>query len=130
MAASKKNGKLDLIGTFEAHLILGVERSRIARFLHDNARGKGKIAEPAAEPQCGPIWKREEIIETAKQMHVASGTGETFEEWMAERAARRAAALPNPLTPDDLEGIIRCPLLPAGRKLLLGAGKKKHPVAA
>lgn len=106
----RANGKgLDLLGTFEAHLILGVERSRIARFLDDNEDGKDKIPVPDAVLKCGPIWRRERIEERARRMYDEAGQPNGpagFEGWMIERAVRRAAALPNPLTRDELEAII------------------------
>ncbi len=107
------NGRLDLVGAYEAHLILGVERSRIARLLHDNARGKQKVAEPLAELQCGPIWLRSQIEETAREMYDAASTpyGDDeagFDRWIVERARKRAESLP--LTDEQLEAIIRRPL--------------------
>lgn len=103
--------KLDLVGTFEAHLILGVERSRIARFLAENEQGKDKIPEPLAEPKCGPIWLRSQIEERAAQMYAEAGSpyGKTkagLDRWVVERAQRRAEALPNPLSPAELGTII------------------------
>lgn len=124
--ALDKDGKADLVGTFEAHLILGVERSRIARFMHDNARGKRKIAEPIAEPQCGPIWTREQLEETAREMFEAAGSQGDFDEWMIERALKRAAALPRPLTAQELEGILGRELSPEQASRLA----ELEPVAA
>jgi len=105
--------KLDLVGTFEAHLILGVERSRISRFLHENEDGKDRIAEPLDTPRCGPIWHRAQIEATAKKMYAAAGSphGKTragFDRWVVERAVKRA--LPLGLPADELSAIIRRPV--------------------
>lgn len=107
---------IELVGTFEAHLILGVERSRIARFLHDNAAGRRKIAEPVAVLQCGPIWLKDDIEATAREMYDREAAGADvppFDEWVVVRALKRAAALPNPLSAGELEAIIgrRVPVL-------------------
>lgn len=108
-----KNGHLDLVGTFEAHLILGVERSRIARFLDENSEGKDKIPAPGAILKCGPIWKREEIELRARRMYVEAGEPygpKGFDKWVVERALKRALALPSPLGAKGLEAIIRRPV--------------------
>lgn len=92
-----ESGPLDIVGTFEAHLILGVERSRIARFLDENREGKDKIPLPDAEPRCGPIWRRQRIEERAARMYAEAGSphGKSkkgLDQWIVERAAKRAAA--------------------------------------
>lgn len=108
--ALTENGTLDAVGVFEAHLILGVERSRIARFLRDNEQGRRRIADPIAVLQCGPIWLREDVEETAKEMWRKANPGVPFDEWVSERAAKRASELTNPLSEQQLAAIIRRPL--------------------
>jgi hypothetical protein len=119
------DGRLELVGAFEAHLILGVERSRIARFLHENAKGKQRIAEPIAEPQCGPIWLRADIEASARELWEAAGSPGTFDEWVVERAVKRAAALSRPLPRAELEEIL-------GRRLTSAQASElgSEPVAA
>jgi hypothetical protein len=111
---AKKNGHLDVVGTFEAHLILGVERSRIARFLDENRQGGDKIPEPDAVLKCGPIWYRENIEARARRMYEettgGAGVGGEFDKWVVKRAVRRANQLPSPITEAELERIIRRPV--------------------
>lgn len=109
--AKAKDETLDLIGTFEAHLILGVERSRIARFLSDNAEGKHKIPDPVSRPYCGPIWHRRQIESKVSEMYARDGSpyGKDragLDKWVVERAIKRAQALPKPLTADELSAIL------------------------
>jgi hypothetical protein len=110
---------LDVVGTFEAHLILGVERSRIARFLEENRKGLDKIPLPDATPRCGPIWRRRRIEQRAARMYAEAGhphgdSQEGLDRWIVERAMRRAAAAGLPLESEDaraeLEEILRRPL--------------------
>ena len=123
MARARRNGDLDLVGTYEAHLILGVERSRIARWLDENARGKAKIPEPAGRLpdgeypggrlKCGPIWRRAAIEAKLRELAVESGIdpdSPAFDPWAAERSAQRAGQMKPPLTIDELEAIIRRPV--------------------
>jgi hypothetical protein len=105
--------KLDLVGTFESHLILGVERSRIARFLGENELGKDKIPEPITTRPlaCGPVWFRWQIEERAARMYEAAGApygrGRAgLDRWVVERAVKRALALPKPLPPRELGAVI------------------------
>jgi hypothetical protein len=62
MARNGRKPKLELVGTYEAAEILGVERSRIARWLKENSRGKPKIPEPVVRLACGPIWLKADIV--------------------------------------------------------------------
>lgn len=113
MARARRNGDLDLVGTYEAHLILGVERSRIARWLDENARGKVKIPEPAARLKCGPIWRRTAVEGKLRELAAEAGIdpdGEAFDAWAAERSAQRARQMKPPLPVDQLEAIIRRPV--------------------
>ena len=109
-----RNGDLDLVGTYEAHLILGVERSRIARWLDENAQGKNKIPEPAARLKCGPIWRRAAIEGRLRELAAEAGVdprGAAFDAWAAGRSLTRARQMRPPLTEDVLAGIIRRPVV-------------------
>jgi hypothetical protein len=123
VARARRNGDLDLVGTYEAHLILGVERSRIARWLDENARGKAKIPEPAGRLRvgdypggrlkCGPIWRRAAIEGKLRELAAEAGVdpdGEAFDGWAAGRSAQRARQMKPPLPVDELEAIIRRPV--------------------
>jgi hypothetical protein len=108
-----RNGDLDLVGTYEAHLILGVERSRIARWLDENAHGKNKIPEPAARLKCGPIWRRSAIERRLAELAAEAGVdprGDAFDTWAAERSLTRARQMKPPLESRELEAIIRRPV--------------------
>lgn len=108
-----QNGKLDLVGTYEAHLILGVERSRIARWLSENEQGKAKIPPPADRVKSGPIWRRAQIEAKLRELAADAGVateGKTFDEWAARRSWTRAQQLDPPLSAEELEGIIRRPV--------------------
>lgn len=88
---ARTNGKLDLVGTWEAAEILGVERPRIGRWLKkwrdwmygdDEYRKSGgkrgtaprqgpepvtKIPKPIVELKSGPVWHRKDIERFARQ---------------------------------------------------------------
>jgi hypothetical protein len=86
-----RNGDMKLLGVFEASEILGVERSRLARWLVD-----GEIEEPHARLRMGPVWTREQINRKLAQMYEAAGsphgaTAAGRERWAAERRAKREA---------------------------------------
>lgn len=92
-----RNGKLDLVGTWEAAEILGVERPRIGRWLKPwrvwlygdeewqesggkrgirPKRGKEpetKIPKPVADLKSGPVWFRKDIERFARE-RAAAGT--------------------------------------------------------
>jgi hypothetical protein len=57
----ESNETIDLFGVFEASLLLAVERSRFARWLDENEKGKQSIAPPVAQLRSGPIWMRSQI---------------------------------------------------------------------
>lgn len=109
-AATVEAVELDIVGTFEAHLLLGVERSRIARFLEENLKGKDKIPMPGMRLQSGPVWWRHEIEERARRMYEEAGepygpTDSGFDRWVVERALRRAPAANVPR--EQLEEILQ-----------------------
>jgi hypothetical protein len=89
--------ELDLVGLSEASLILGVEKSRIGRWLKENAMGKDSIPEPIARLKCGPIWERSQIIIKLRMLHAQAGGHEndetSFEEWRIRRSLARAESL-------------------------------------
>jgi hypothetical protein len=114
-----RNGDLDLVGTYEAHLILGVERSRIARWLDENAQGKNKIPAPAARLKCGPIWRRAAIEGRLRELAAEAGVdprGDAFDAWAAERSLTRAGQMKPPLEPAEVEKIIRRPVAAASAR--------------
>jgi hypothetical protein len=103
-----ENGTLDLVGTYEAHLILGVERSRLARWIEENREGKAKIADPVARLKCGPIWRREQIEAKLAELAGEAGVGpDDLDTWAVERSLSRARQMKPPMPPDELESIIR-----------------------
>lgn len=85
---------LDLIGVFEAHLILGVERSRLARWLKEDEA----IVPPNARPKSGPVWARSTIWTKLREMYAdaSSPLGEGDEatiRWARSRSATRLKRL-------------------------------------
>lgn len=115
----RTNGKkLDLVGTYEAHLILGVERSRIARWLAENEQGKSKIAEPAARLASGPVWERDQIEAKLRELALENGVdpeSSAFDKWASARSLVRAEQMKPPMDRKVLEGIIRRPVSRARR---------------
>lgn len=67
--------KVDLVGTKEAAIILGVERTRIGRWLKND-----RMPEPLVRLDAGPIWRRSVIENFARRLD-------------EEAHAREAAAL-------------------------------------
>lgn len=98
-----RNGKLDLVGTWEAAEILGVERPRIGRWLKPwrtwlhgdeeyiesgGKRGvppkKGqepeiKMPKPIADLKSGPVWHRRDIVRFAKKRQAETRERELVE---------------------------------------------------
>jgi hypothetical protein len=108
-----ENGTSDLVGTYEAHLILGVERSRLARWLSENEQGKAKVPEPVARLKSGPVWKRSQIEQKLAELAAEAGVdpnGPAFDAWAAERSLSRARQMKPPMPDEELERIIRRPL--------------------
>lgn len=70
--------KLELVGVYEAAEIVGVERSRFARWLkpiRDWRRGGrkgampaplGNVPKPIADLACGPVWIKADMEQFAK----------------------------------------------------------------
>lgn len=96
--ASLYTGDLQLLGTWEVSRYLGIERSRIARWLAENDEGKSAIAPPVARLKSGPFWTFPQIHAKARQMYLAenrpvtvapAATDAQVEEWLQARRAKR-----------------------------------------
>jgi hypothetical protein len=99
---------MDLVGTFEAHLILGVERSRLARWLSENEAGRRRIAEPVARLRSGPVWRRAQIEDKLRELAAEAGApteGPAFDAWALERSLARGKQAG--LKPAEVEHIVR-----------------------
>lgn len=69
--------KLELVGVWEAHEIVGVERSRFARWLAPRRKWieggrKGAppelaIPTPLADLRSGPVWLKSDIVKFARE---------------------------------------------------------------
>ncbi len=90
-----------IVGTYEASLILGVERSRLAKWLTENEQGTDSIEPPAVRLPCGPIWTRDQIDRKLRALFLAEGRpgadGDdpddeeaAFQEWAWKRQLARA----------------------------------------
>lgn len=74
---AKRNGTLDLVGTWEAAKILEVERPRIGRWLNKwrewvaggrkGPEPETRIPKPVADLKSGPVWFRKDIEAFAAQ---------------------------------------------------------------
>lgn len=88
-----QNGRR-LVGTFEAHIILGVERSRLAKWLRQlDKTGEQVIPEPVARLKCGPIWERKQIDAKLVELHAAAGTEVPLARWAKSRQLERGRAV-------------------------------------
>lgn len=90
--------ELDLVGTFEAHLILGVERSRLARWLSDNEKNpdRARVPVPVARLRSGPVWLRSQIEDKLRELAVEANVppdGPAFEKWAITRSIQRGKQL-------------------------------------
>lgn len=88
-------GQFGLMGTWEVAHYLGVEKSRIARWLTDLGKGKDSIEAPVARLKSGPVWRREQVERKASQMYEsatgsAPKTAGALERWLRTRRERRA----------------------------------------
>lgn len=59
----KPSRPLDLVGTREAAELLGVERTRIGRWLRS-----GRMPEPLVRLNATPIWLRADVVKLAKRL--------------------------------------------------------------
>jgi AAA+ ATPase superfamily predicted ATPase len=115
MAKTKEKVKqLDLVGTFEAHLILGVERSRLARWLKENEKatnGSRAIGEPVARLRSGPVWFRAQIEEKLRELAAEAKVDKAdLDKWAAARSLARARQVSPPVPVSELRVIIRRPV--------------------
>lgn len=87
-----------LLGTWEVARYLGIERSRIARWLDENTRGKQAIEPPVCRLKSGPMWTLDQIKRKARQMYLAdpqavtaapSMVDQNIEAWLESRRAKR-----------------------------------------
>lgn len=88
-------GALGLMGTWEVARYLGVEKSRIARWLDELDRGKEPIAAPVARLKSGSFWRIEDVQAKLAAMYAEARSpyGKTAagrERWAAERRDTRA----------------------------------------
>ncbi len=81
----------ELVGVFEASLILAVVRSELARWLRENNIGRQSIATPVARLKCGPIWTRSQIDAKLAELY-QHHTNRTDEEGMRRWARERSLA--------------------------------------
>jgi hypothetical protein len=59
----------ELVGVYEASLILGVEKAQVAGWASGKIPGGGEIASPVARLKCGPIWLRAQIDSKLKALY-------------------------------------------------------------
>lgn len=108
MSRNASNGASagQLVGTFEAHVILGVERSRLAKWLRElDQTGRPVIPEPTARLKCGPIWTRAQVDEKLAELHELSGSRVPLGRWARERQLERGRAAG--LTDAEVRAIVR-----------------------
>jgi hypothetical protein len=88
-------GDLKLLGTWEVAHYLGTEKSRIARWITNDA-----IPAPVARLKSGPFWTVEQVRKKAAQMfrqeqRRSHRNSTELEEWLNERRARRNGVAPS-----------------------------------
>lgn len=66
-------GHLLLLGTWEVAAYLGIERSRIARWLGDIEDGKTPIEPPVARLKATPLWTFDQVRAKAEAMYRDAG---------------------------------------------------------
>jgi len=79
----------ELVGVYEASLILALERSRFGGWLTGNDKGKQSIATPVARLMCGPIWTRSQIDSKLAELyrhHTNRNDDEGMRRWARERS--------------------------------------------
>jgi hypothetical protein len=89
---SAREEEPDVLGAWEAAEYLGVERSRLSRWLKELDAGKKPIAAPLARHKSGPIWRCSDVRAKADSMYRDCGSphGEDgLDRWLAERRERR-----------------------------------------
>jgi hypothetical protein len=90
-------GELELLGTWEVAAYLGIEKSRIARWLKELADGETPIAAPVARLKCGPVWTKEQVQEKLETMYAEAHypygkSAGDLQRWVSDRRARRQVA--------------------------------------
>jgi hypothetical protein len=88
-------GEAGLMGTWEVARYLGVEKSRIARWLGELREGKHPIAPPVATLKSGSFWKIEDVDAKLRAMYLEAkqpyGRSEKgLRRWADERREARA----------------------------------------
>jgi hypothetical protein len=81
-------GDFRVLGTWEVAAYLGIERSRIARWLGDLERGKTPIAPPVARLKSTPLWTFDQVRAKAAAMYRDAGMPlgpKGLDEWLASR---------------------------------------------
>lgn len=85
-------GRLELMGTWEVAAYLGIERSRVARWLDELAAGKTPIEKPTARLKSGPFWRFDQVRRKAEQMYREANMPygpKGLDQWLEERRAKR-----------------------------------------
>ena len=87
-------GSEGLMGTWEVARYLGVEKSRIARWLGEIKEGKQPIAPPVATLKSGSFWKFEDVDAKLRSMYEVEkspyGRSEKgLRRWAQERRDKR-----------------------------------------
>jgi hypothetical protein len=94
--ATFTTGDLGLMGTWEVAHYLGVEKSRIARWLQELGEGKTPIAPPRARLKSGSLWAVEDVEAKLESMYAEAkkpygDTSKGLRRWARERREARAA---------------------------------------
>lgn len=88
-------GKYELMGTWEVAAYLGVEKSRIARWVDRNA-----IEAPVAKLKSAPLWTLEQVRNHARVMYRQetgrdAASDDALDRWLKARRRRRNGAAPS-----------------------------------
>lgn len=85
-----------MMGTWEVARYLGIERSRVARWLDELANGKAPIEKPKSRLKSGPLWEFAQVRRKAEHMYRDAGSPQGpkgLDRWLEERREYRAAKL-------------------------------------
>lgn len=81
-------GELELLGTWEVARYLGIERSRVARWLEES-----RISRPIARLKSVPLWTFGQVREKAQEMYLetlgAAADLDGLDAWLEARRERR-----------------------------------------
>lgn len=86
-------GDLEVMGTWEVAHYLGIERSRVARWLGELENGMSPIEKPKARVKAGPLWRFAQVRRKAEAMYrdAKSPYGpKGLDRWLEERRDYRA----------------------------------------